>query len=585
MWRWLLPALCALATIAMVVSIIDVFGVGSKPWFGFWDSVTLPTERPFIAQIARIAKGGASARAGIRNGDRIDLRSIGTFERAALLFQPVTTKPITFVVLRNGKPVTVRFFGSTQYEGNAWLKTTNSILWVLAYLWALGCAWLVGLRRWQTREGRYLCLTLLAILAGCIAPETTAWPNGFVSAAQYFVYGLVFCVPALLPVALAASFGVRSVLRRSLEVLAAILAAIVVGGYTAGAIGALNASIDPLPFIYGALWPLVGVALYAVAVIALVAAIVSTARSERARTAWLLLPIPVAVLIQTFTEMLQPQAPSWEVYMMLGATGNAALLIGAAAVTYALLKRRVLDVAFVISRALVVAGVSAIVVASFVFLEWLLGTVLASASHATGVVANAGLALVLGLSMSFIHKRVDAFVDFAFFHRRHENEHALRDFAKEAAFVTSRDTLLDHAIERVRAHTDAGAAAVLLDGAGTYKAERWYGDRPAETSENDGLVLALKASHKPVDPHRHPTALIGDVALPMLARGRLLGVLLCGPRNSGEAYAPDEVDALAEFAQGIGSALESIDRTDANLIRDDAILSELRALRAAIEGK
>jgi hypothetical protein len=51
----------------------------------------------------------------------------------------------------------------------------------------------------------------------------------------------------------------------------------------------------------------------------------------------------------------------------------------------------------------------------------------------------------------------------------------------------------------------------------------------------------------------------------------------------GESYAPDEVEALAELAQGVGSALESMERSDRAHARTNAILNELRALREAIE--
>ena len=69
----------------------------------------------------------------------------------------------------------------------------------------------------------------------------------------------------------------------------------------------------------------------------------------------------------------------------------------------------------------------------------------------------------------------------------------------------------------------------------------------------------------------------------MLARGRVLGVLLCGARAGGEAYAPDEIDALADFAHGVGSALDSLERADLAQSQSEAILYELRALRVAIE--
>ena len=249
---------------------------------------------------------------------------------------------------------------------------------------------------------------------------------------------------------------------------------------------------------------------------------------------------------------------------------------------YAILSRHVFDVRFALGRGLVFASLSGVVVASFVLLEWLLGTVLVDASHTTGIAANAGLALALGLGMSFLHKRIDTFIDAVFFRERHENERALRAFAREAAFVTDAEVLLDLAIERLRRHTDASAAAILL-GERAYRVERWYGEPPMEIDENDGIVLTLKATQKAADPHRHDSLLAGELAVPMVARGHLIGIIACAARPSGETYAQDEIEALTEFAHGVGGALAMLERTSAEGTRDDAILAELRSLRAAFD--
>jgi GAF domain-containing protein len=254
---------------------------------------------------------------------------------------------------------------------------------------------------------------------------------------------------------------------------------------------------------------------------------------------------------------------------------------GAALVTFALLNRRVLDVGFVLSRSIVVAVLSLIVVAAFILLEWILGSVVANVSHATGVAANAALALVLGLSIRLIHQRVDDLVDSVMFRKRHEDARALREFSKEAAFVTERDALVELAIDKLRRHTDARSGGVFFRQNGTYRAVRHFNEVVTVVGENDAAVLALKTWHKPLDPHAYDSALKGDLALPMVARGQLLGLLLCGERSGGEAYAPDEVDALAQFTQGLGSAYDGL-ANDAPAERD-ALLQAIRDLRESVD--
>jgi hypothetical protein len=46
----------------------------------------------------------------------------------------------------------------------------------------------------------------------------------------------------------------------------------------------------------------------------------------------------------------------------------------------------------------------------------------------------------------------------------------------------------------------------------------------------------------------------------MMARGLLVGALVCGPKVSGESFAPDEIEALLSLAQSVGVALDSLNR-------------------------
>jgi len=185
-----------------------------------------------------------------------------------------------------------------------------------------------------------------------------------------------------------------------------------------------------------------------------------------------------------------------------------------ATLMYVALNRRLLDVGFALNRAAVFAVISAIVVGTLVLVEW-----------AASAIIGAAVVLALGLSMRYIHTYVDRFVDRVFFRKRHEDEAALRKFAHEAAFITDRSTLLERAAQEVRDHTDASDASILLF------------DSSTSLDENDPAIVAMRAWHKPVDLHTQPhSALRGDMAFPMVSRGRLIGALLCAPKREGESY-------------------------------------------------
>ncbi|MFY9664226.1 MAG: hypothetical protein WAK19_07210 [Candidatus Cybelea sp.] len=587
-WKGALVALCAVGFFFTALQFASDIALGSHEWFGWWDE-TAARVNPFTLAAIDVIPNGAAARAGIRVGDRFDLRRQSLDGRVGLLWQPVANRPVAYVVQRDGASLTAVVTASSMWDQNAWLKIPFSLIEGTSLLFLMGCALLIALRRSTSFNARAVVLFLALFVSGrATRPQTIVIPN----ATLYVLLGMLsevltfaaFCVL----IALAANFGERKPWRRGLELLAYAVNAGVFAVGLAGCWAVYSMAFDPLPIVFGSAWSFF-FALVATLLIALVAvaAVVSSPRSERPRAGWLLLPLPVSVTISTLFDSIAGFGYSWTLLITLVSFISIAALAGAALVTYALLGRRVLDVGFVLSRTIVVAIVSLIVLVSFILLEWALGTVLAGASHATGIAANVALALALGLSMTFIHRRVDDAVDRLMFRKRHDDERALHDFAREAAFVTDPESLLDRAIENVRDHTDARAAALLVRQNGGYRAVRSFGDAPAQAGENDAAVLALKAWHKPLDPHRYTTVLFGDLALPMSARGQLLGIVLCGERAGGEVYAPDEIEALTQFAFGVGSALDTltVDYGDTQrriLKLQEEILDQLRVIATAI---
>lgn len=574
-----------------VVASLDLFGVE-----GWWQANQPATNRPYQARFDSVVPEGGTARAGIRDGDTFDLREQSLEARVGLAFQPIAHKPLTVVIHRDGKP---RAF--TVVPGSVWDIGTLGLVWaalsLIAALWLAACALLIAQRRADVFEGRILAL-ILAVAVFTVLPLVAS--SAAVTLASLGVSLAGVAVSWLLITILSATFGTRSTWRRALEGCAYAAVALDLGGLVAFIYGLATLHVDPMPFA-----PLnfrgspgfptfaIGITIFFATACA-VAAVATTARAERTRAAWLLLPLPIGFLAANFFFQLQSVvSSSWTLIVVLQALTAGSMLLAALAVSYALLKRRVLDFEFVLGRTLVVAGMSSIVIAAFVLLEYVLGSVLSDASHTTGVVANALLALVLGVSMRYIHKRVDALVEAVLFRKRREDERALRDFSHEAAYVTESGALLDRTIDVVRRHTDARSASLMLDGTGHYSPVRAFGS-PAQVNvdENDGAILALRTWHKPLDPHHYTTTLSGALALPLLGRGRLVGVLLMGERAGGEAYAPDDVEALSQLAHGVGAAVDSLslrqgDSEITSLLqtiasRQDAIVAELQALRAAM---
>jgi len=560
-WKYVLLVLCALAFAEAFVCAADLFGLGERPWFGWVDAHTGMTGQPFLIIVQNPTPNGASAKAGLKDGDLLDLRELTREARIWMTFQPIATRPLEGTLRRKMTTVPFSLLPSTVWEGASRWKLADVIPGAIGQILLPICALLIALRCFRRRDGRRLALVLLFLALG--SNGLLVLPNASLSLLFFLSANACSFAGLLLFINLSARFGVRNRWRGPLEWLAYATCSLSFLCVAAGVVGLLTLWFDPLPYFFGSsLNALNDVGYLAVSAVA-VAAVVSAPLSERSRAAWLLLPIVIAFdgssLVNSLANSGADVFRDWYLFVGTLAIGNLLWMLGAVAVTYALLKRRVLDFEFVLGRAIVVAIVSLIVVVSFVLLESVLGSALVGMSHATSIVANIALALILGVSLNYIQKGVETLVDTVLFRKRRADERALRDFAREAAYVTQSSALLDQTIEKIKRHTDARSAALLLDAVGAFEAVRSFGEGTSlAIDENDGVILALKAWHKPIDPHRHSSTAQAALALPMLGRGRLLGVLLLGERVGGEAYAPDEVEALSELAHGVGSGLDAL---------------------------
>lgn len=579
----MLLVLCGVSLLLTLLAAADDFGLGRRPWYGWWDA-NVKHVASYVVAVAQPVPGGATDRAGLRTGDLIDLREQSEASRVPVLFQLMGDRPTMLVVHRGATTRTFAVTGTSVWEGQPLFKLATILSFTLANVWFVACAFLIALRRSDRRDGLLLAVVLLFITGFQMTPSFVVVPSAVLQLWLFVAATACMSAALITLVVLSSQFGARSVWRSTLEWVAVAAALLPLAIDAVVAVGAHTLWFDPTPYVLrlSAIRGFVAIAAGFLMTLAAWAAAAATPPSDRPRAAWMLLPIPVAFLAQAILVAVSSfLLRSWFAVVGAAALGDVAWLLASWTVTYALLKRRVLDLEFVITRTLVVGTVSAIVVASFALLEWLLGAVLTGASHATGLIANGALALVLGLSLNPIHQRVDALVESMLFRKRHDNERALLDFSKEAAYVTSFEALLDAAIEKLSNHTDARGASILLDGEGDYRAVRRFGDDTARTvGENDPAVLALKTWHKPIDPHQYASEIHGALALPMLARGRLLGLTVLGERAGGEAYAPDEIEALAQFAHGVGAAL------DLHTVRRDDSFASLRdtltAMSAAI---
>jgi hypothetical protein len=562
----------------MAANIAMFFGVGPLPLVGQWGNTVAGSGEPFELTIRSLDPGGASAGAGLRVGDRIDVRTNAPLERFWLLGQPVAGTPVTILALR----------GTTQWHVTIVPRMASVFRrWTLALI-PLGTIWLIvfaamiAWRRSNVREMRLLCLLLIFYALW----EATS-PRFFAaqSAWTYVALGAGNVLGTLSVAFWAATAGCfsppRSRLRQGMQVAcyAFIGLSMAIGLARIAAIMTLR--VDPLAF--SSLWSGVPFLLaYCTATACTVLAVFASAGAERQRALWSLVPPALLIGLGSLSESSQAVVTNYDLAYFLYYAASFLDFFTPLALLYVALNRRLLDVGFVLNRAAVFAIVSAIVIGAFVLAEWAASEWLVSASHTTSAVVGMLVALALGLSLRYIHKYVDRFADHFFFRKRHEDEAALRRFAHESAYITDRTILLDRAIATVKQHGSTDASILTLNGAGVYAVHPPSNGAHTIVGENDPAIVALRAWQKPVDLEKfHDSDLSGQFAFPMASRGTLAGVLVCGSKQDSEVYAPDEADALMTLAHGVGSALGALSAESGNSLA--GIARELGALRAILE--
>ncbi|MGH7685001.1 MAG: hypothetical protein ACREMT_11700, partial [Vulcanimicrobiaceae bacterium] len=340
-------------------------------------------------------------------------------------------------------------------EGARWNIDDLTIVGAFTSLVLLLGAAVIAARASSERSARLLAgfFLFLALLAGGAATNA-AWP--WLSAAWWIAANSVFVYMAAANCVLfAATFPQPGGLfRTSIERLTFPVTFVLVALATAFQAALLFTGMTATAWVVLVLY---GFVLYVAA--AAISFVISLRRSQgmdRQRIRWVAASLilglsgPIVWSILASSGMLDPRLD------ILQAT-IVAIPLGAG---YAILRHRVVDLGFAINRALVFTIVSAIVVLSMGVLEWILDKVVVQRNHITSASFEIALALALGYFLRRIHGRIDAFVDYAFFRTRHRQEAAVREFARDAHFITSLPTLLQRTIEVLLTNGDVASAGI-----------------------------------------------------------------------------------------------------------------------------
>ena len=278
---------------------------------------------------------------------------------------------------------------------------------------------------------------------------------------------------------------------------------------------------------------------------------------SKARIRWILFSL-LGIILSYAGNLVAPRVsfdPS--VVNVIGTVLFAMTFIGFA---YAVLKHRLVSLQFVLNRALVYGLITSLVVGVFAALLTFLEH--NAVSSGTNQFLALLIPLILGMGINSIKRKVDEYINAAFFKHRHKAEASLTHFARSSAFIEDPDKLLDLAADELYRNSRAQGVAVYLTQKGKAgpRLVRQQGPVPFQPKlgADDLAVLRLKAGDAEVDLHNTFSALGPEGYLyAFTVRSEVLGFIVVGPRPA-EAYTPDERRLYGLLASQVGVALHAL---------------------------
>jgi hypothetical protein len=332
-------------------------------------------------------------------------------------------------------------------------------------------------------------------------------------------------------------------------------------------------------------------AMLAAAVAALVDTMVSGAPESRQRIRWVLYGFIIGAAGVFSADLLVFSSVPLFVPVWLQSVLLITSVALPCAVAYAVVRHRVIDVRFVVNRALAYGLLTALLLLTFTIIDQVIAHELAHVQLATAIEAVAAVALSYYLAV--LNRRLEGFTERVFFRARHLAEVRLRRVGLGMAHATSAqaiDSLLTD--EPVEAYALRSAAVFRrADGSAAFgraAAVGWPSDGPASISADDSLALQLAGEEGPL--HVHDTGWQGSgftdgtaapvLAVPIFAQSDMTGIALYGAHVSGEDIDPDETRTLASLAFAAAAAYEHIEALDTRR-ENEQLGREVAVLRAA----
>jgi len=300
--------------------------------------------------------------------------------------------------------------------------------------------------------------------------------------------------------------------------------------------------------------------------------------ATRQRALWAVVGFMLMIVFETIGNFATEVTP--ELYF----AGNIALMLAAfcpLALAYAVLRHHLLDISFVVNRALVYTALTALIVLIVRFVDWLAGKYLFETRAALAVEAT--VIIGLGFVLQRVHGALERVVDRVIFAARHSAERHIERVIAGLAYARTHNVILQAVVEEPRVALDLTSCGVFIDNGDAFALKLQWGWTTGENArvERDDPLARLLLSERRVIVigeaywHSGVTGLTAgslDIAIPLFSRNDLLGIALYGGHRNGSAIDPEERKLLQRLCDAAAVAYEAVELTQAR--------EELAAMRS-----
>ena len=523
---------------------------------------------PNAMTVTAIKKNTKAARSGLRMGDVVDLAAMSMTERIRLVVKTPAGTHLRVPILRNGRAMAVTLISYQRPRpsifSNGWLALEiNATISLLIFA-------IIGLRRPSTSTAALVFYGGGAITTFSAAGEFSNLPDALYGGVAVVVLGFFSTLPVFaLPSFLARFPTIPPTRAGRLRVHfadALFGIALLASMYEAVFEPAFDFSWPAFSQVMG----LVG--LFAGLVFASIAFLESAGESRR-RIAWVLAGLIVSDVAYLILDELAPlfsnaAQPAW--VLTTNQIANLAQVAFPIALAYAVLRHRVIDLNFALNRTVVYGLLTTLVVIVVTLVDWITSRLLSQTRVAIAV--EAVVTIGFGLTLNWLHGRVEALVDRIVFRERHIAERRIEQRIAALPYATS-ETSVDLAMstEAVKVLQLKSAAvfrrADINEPFRRVSDEGWPANSLRQIDRDSLLVRSLLAEERTffladlaIDheglPHGDSKPIL---AVPISAQHELLGFALYGAERDGASPDPQKIALLNRLAEASSTAYSMVE--------------------------